>query len=396
MKFIKENKKYIAGLLALVLFIFVGNQVYASIPKTVELNIDTEVTELETTAKTVEELLVEQGFNLDKIQVDKDLTDKITRDSLIVVNTEKNVQFRNQGRLQNVTTYLNTVSSFLRENGIDVDKDDLVSPDANSRLVDNMTVQYDKVEVESYKVNEDVAFEQVEEFSFDLPYGEKLVETEGEDGIRTTYMAKTKINDRVVSDLVDYVDYEKEPVTQVTLVGTREEVERTVEYDTERRENSSMYKDQTNTIQEGENGLVVEVYENKGEDDRQLVSSETVKEPVTRILEVGTKSRPVSRGPSSSSASYSLSQFKFHGVVNWGGFKFTYYSQSVLPGGGLRIPGRHVNSNGYVADENGYIVLASSYSVPMGTVINTPFGGPGKVYDRCGNCSVNWYDVYIK
>lgn len=89
---------------------------------------------------------------------------------------------------------------------------------------------------------------------------------------------------------------------------------------------------------------------------------------------------------------YSLRQFKYRGVINWSGYKFTYYSQSVLPGGGLRIPGRHVNKDGYVSDGDGYIVLANS--APKGTVIPTPFGYYGKVYDR--GTSGNHFDVYIK
>ncbi|MCT1795747.1 hypothetical protein [Helcococcus kunzii] len=89
---------------------------------------------------------------------------------------------------------------------------------------------------------------------------------------------------------------------------------------------------------------------------------------------------------------YSLRQLQFNGIVNWSGYKFTYYSQRVLPGRGLRIPGRHVNSAGYVADKDGYIVLANS--APKGTVINTPFGFKGKVYDR--GTYGNHFDVYTR
>lgn len=96
------------------------------------------------------------------------------------------------------------------------------------------------------------------------------------------------------------------------------------------------------------------------------------------------------------STTYSLRDLQFHGVINWGGYKFTYYSQRVLPGRGLRIPGRHVNAGGYVADKDGYIVVASNPSIPRGTVINTPFGYKAKVYDRCASCSPNWYDIYTK
>lgn len=82
----------------------------------------------------------------------------------------------------------------------------------------------------------------------------------------------------------------------------------------------------------------------------------------------------------------------FSGVVYWSGYKFTYYSQSVLPGGGLSIPGRHVNADGYVSDGDGYIVLAGS--APLGTVYDTPFGYKGKIYDR--GTSGNHLDVYIR
>lgn len=97
-------------------------------------------------------------------------------------------------------------------------------------------------------------------------------------------------------------------------------------------------------------------------------------------------------GAAPSSALYTLPQFIFSGVVNWGGYRFTYYSQQVLPGGGLQIPGRHVNAGGYVSDADGYIVLAGS--APMGTVFDTPFGYQGKIYDR-GTVG-NHLDVYIR
>ena len=94
----------------------------------------------------------------------------------------------------------------------------------------------------------------------------------------------------------------------------------------------------------------------------------------------------------STTKNYTLQQFMFSGVVNWGGYKFTYYSQSVLPGGGLAIPGRHVNADGYVSDGDGYVVLAGS--APKGTIYDTPFGYKGKIYDR--GTYGNHLDVYIR
>ena len=94
----------------------------------------------------------------------------------------------------------------------------------------------------------------------------------------------------------------------------------------------------------------------------------------------------------SSSVLYSANKFKNIGVVYWNGWKWTWYSQRVWPGGGLRIPGRHVDNNGYVCDGNNYICLASS-TLPYGTVINTPFGKQGKIYDT--GCATDTVDVYV-
>lgn len=90
---------------------------------------------------------------------------------------------------------------------------------------------------------------------------------------------------------------------------------------------------------------------------------------------------------------YEPSDFSWMGVLNWGGYRWTYYSQRVLPGGGLNIPGRHVDGDGYVCDENGYICLASD-SLAWGTVVDTPLGKPGCVYD-CGPGAPDILDVYV-
>ena len=67
------------------------------------------------------------------------------------------------------------------------------------------------------------------------------------------------------------------------------------------------------------------------------------------------------------------------GRITYNGHTETYYSQRVLPGGGLGIPGRHIASDGTIRDSGNYIVLASD-DYPKGTVVQTSLG-PGKVYD---------------
>lgn len=89
---------------------------------------------------------------------------------------------------------------------------------------------------------------------------------------------------------------------------------------------------------------------------------------------------------------YSAKTFKRDGVLHWGNYRWTWYSERVLSGGGLNIPGRYADENGYICDENNYICLASS-TLAKGTVINTPLGKQGKIYDS--GCAAGTVDVYV-
>ena len=93
-------------------------------------------------------------------------------------------------------------------------------------------------------------------------------------------------------------------------------------------------------------------------------------------------------------AQYSPDEFRHSGVISWGGYQWTCYSELVLPGNGLNIPGRHTTEDGYVCDGDGYIVLAADLSMlPRYSVVDTPFGREGKVYDT--GCAYGVLDVYV-
>ena len=96
---------------------------------------------------------------------------------------------------------------------------------------------------------------------------------------------------------------------------------------------------------------------------------------------------------SSASSSYTTSSgglTKYKGVVYYDGHRETYYSQKVLPGGGLNIPGRHVADDGTIRDGDGYIVVASS-DLSAGTEVSTSLG-QAKVYDS--GCASGTIDIY--
>lgn len=114
----------------------------------------------------------------------------------------------------------------------------------------------------------------------------------------------------------------------------------------------------------------------------------TEKTPIKKI-----ETQTTSRGSTSSryeSSSNTGVLTKSKGVNYFNGHKETWYSQKVLPGGGLKIPGRHVAADGTIRDENDYICVASS-DYPKGTIVETSLG-TGKVYDT--GCASGIIDIY--
>ena len=90
---------------------------------------------------------------------------------------------------------------------------------------------------------------------------------------------------------------------------------------------------------------------------------------------------------------YSGAYLRRAGRIRWGGYSFTWYSQKIMPG--LKVPGKHVDKQGFVCDKDGYIVVGSSVANKSKRVIvPTPFGKYGKTYD-CGYVGSKHFDCYV-
>lgn len=127
---------------------------------------------------------------------------------------------------------------------------------------------------------------------------------------------------------------------------------------------------------------------------REAAAKKAAEEAAKKAAETE-KTAQASKTPSSSGSKYDVPSgdgvlTKKKGVNYYNGHRETYYSQKVLPGGGLNIPGRHVASDGTIRDSDGYICVASS-DYPKGTVVQTSLGA-GKVYDT--GCASGTIDLY--
>ena len=152
-----------------------------------------------------------------------------------------------------------------------------------------------------------------------------------------------------------------------------------------------------------------ELQEQKAQQEAAIVELEAQKDELEAAMEDALAAyealKPAETSSSSGSSSHnwttgdvpcditiSVSELRFLGVVYANGFKFTWYSSSVLPGGALEIPDRHIE-DGMVCDGDGYVCVASN-DLPKGTVVPTPLGRPGKVYDS--GCASGTIDLYLE
>lgn len=169
----------------------------------------------------------------------------------------------------------------------------------------------------------------------------------------------------------DYIPGAPFSVYEAKAAGLEEEKEETVEVsETER------FSENTITVESTTIPVPIETTEEE-------IVEEVAEEPTVEYTEI-----------EPTDAAYTPHDLQYHGTFRWNGSKWTWYSEKVLPGGGLNIPGRHLDDDGFVCDEDGYICLAADGGyLSKGTVVDTPFGRPGKVYD-CG-CDYGTIDVYV-
>ncbi len=298
----------------------------------VNIEFDGAINSYSVYADTVGEALNELGISSDdKLKANYELTDSIKDGMVITLQSAKSVTLTVDNTSTKHAVYQGTVNDLLTLAGISLGADDYTEPSLNTELKDNMVVTVYRVEYKTVEKKENISFKTRKQNDSSMNIGTEKILTKGVNGV----------------DEVSYV-----------------------------------FK-----------------YVNGKEEGKTELSRKTVKKPVNQVVNVGTKAK--STGVSDNitlqySARYNVSSnplTSFKGVVYYNGHRETYYSQKVLPGNGLNIPGRHVAEDGTIRDGDGYICVAANTSyMKKGTTLMTSLG-PAKVYD-CG-CAYGTIDIYV-
>ncbi|WP_052436369.1 G5 domain-containing protein [Georgenia sp. SUBG003] len=129
------------------------------------------------------------------------------------------------GEARKITTTAATLGEALREAGIVVGGDDVVTASLGAAVPDGQTVEILRASAEHVTEESVVKHGVVEKEDDSLPEGERKVETEGVDGVTTnTYRVVTAGDEEVSRELVATV-VSSAKVDEVVLVGTKKAVE---------------------------------------------------------------------------------------------------------------------------------------------------------------------------
>lgn len=181
--------------------------------------------EVETKGQTVGDTLAVANIILgENDSVSKDTDAEIQDGETITVNRGKLIFLNTSGATYEIRTTAGTVGDALLSDGFQIGKYDEVIPDVNTPLTDGMTVSVTRVYVEVYEVEEEIPFTVKTVTNEEKEAGYKSVIQEGKPGaIVRTFKKVSKDGAGVTATLIGE-SVASEPVEQIIEIGTKQVV----------------------------------------------------------------------------------------------------------------------------------------------------------------------------
>lgn len=282
-------------IISLVLFAAVISFVlYQGTKSSVVMVINGEEQQISTHAKTVGELLQKRNINvLEHDKVSPSLNTKIVSNMTIEWEQAKEVFISVDGKQSSIWTTENVVKNILEEANIEVTEHDQVSQGLDTEVgADN------KIDIQK---------------AFQLTLVDGLEERQVWSTSTTVanFLKQQEIQlgefDRVEKELDEIVAPE-DKIAVVRVEKVTDVVEESVDFAVQKKNDSSLLKGKEKVVTEGVNGKVSRTYELVKENgkvvEKSLVSEKVINEPKTKVVAVGTKvvTASVSRGDSTAPA----------------------------------------------------------------------------------------------
>ncbi|GAA0467310.1 ubiquitin-like domain-containing protein [Alkalibacillus silvisoli] len=253
--------------------------VYDSMRAEVTIVLDEEEQSIVTTADTVDELLDELEIEVGEhdhlsVDVDSEITDGMD----ITLNQAREVIVTTDEYTDHYYTTENTVKDFFEEQDIDFTEYDQMSVSLEDSIQDQMHIAISTAfEVEIVDGGEETS-KIVHNQTVQSLLNQEGIELKEHDklNVEPSQMVRDQRSIEIIRVSIDY-----------------ETVEENVPYDTETRDDDSILRGESEVVEPGEEGKIVQEYEVVKENgevvSRELVDEEVVEESVDRVVAEGTK-----------------------------------------------------------------------------------------------------------
>ncbi len=198
-----------------------GMEITVAYGRPLTLTVDGEEREVWTTARNVGDALAFLDLDQPDAKLSASRSTAISRQGLeMELVTAKDVTLDVAGTPTELTV-AGTVADALTEAGVTPDEDDIVTPAADTTLTDGLAIAFVDVEVTSSTKYSAIPFKKTETTSAEMEKGTRKVTTKGVEGMsRETYSDVLHNGELVSSSLTESV-ISRQPVHQVTTVGTK-------------------------------------------------------------------------------------------------------------------------------------------------------------------------------
>ena len=200
-----------------------GTQVAVNYGRLVTVTVDGTEQQIWTTATSVDRAIDELGVDTTGADIGPALDTVVGRDGLAVeIATAKTVTIVAAGKKRTVTTTAPTVAGALTAARIKADGNDKLSIRPSAKLVDGTEVRYVRVTESDVTKKVSVAYKTVRKETEKLYEGDFDVDTKGVKGVRTLVYKVVRHDGKTVSRKRTSNKVTKKPVNRVLLVGTKE------------------------------------------------------------------------------------------------------------------------------------------------------------------------------
>lgn len=199
-----------------------GSVINVNRVKAVKINLDGAEKTVSTTSANVEGLVTELGVaSASSVSVPKD-SQLAVSGSFVTISTPKNVSIVADGKARTTTTTAPTVADVLEDAGIVLGASDRSSQPAHAPVVTDMVIKVSRVDAsKTATTSEEIPFETLSSESADLPKGERKVTQAGTAGKVDKTFKLVLVDGREASRTLVSENITSQPVTEKVTVGTK-------------------------------------------------------------------------------------------------------------------------------------------------------------------------------